>query len=263
MIERFNWTLINQLAKTLLTCGGEWDNYVKHVAFSYNTTTHFSTRFTPFFLTPGWEARVPTDVLLPTRALESQMSVSHAEFVSSLLTRLNSAFSGARMHSEAAHDHQKLHHDVGLRHQPYDVGAMVWLHNPVESRRKLAPHWKGPYKIVQVMDSCGELGLTYQIVNPFDAGERVQVVHYNRVRPYTLPVSALSQTQTLSNAPYSQPESLPLESDVSGGAECVSPQKELSALSDSQCSVKGAEPSVSKTGRVRRPPGLLKDFVLY
>ncbi|KAL0172287.1 hypothetical protein M9458_032598, partial [Cirrhinus mrigala] len=73
------------------------------------------------------------------------------------------------MHSEAAHDRQKLYHDVGLRHRPYAVGAMVWLHNPVESRRKLAPHWKGPYKIVQVMDSCGELGLTYQIVNPFDA----------------------------------------------------------------------------------------------
>ncbi|KAL0157405.1 hypothetical protein M9458_048651, partial [Cirrhinus mrigala] len=119
MIERFNRTLIDQLAKTLLTYGGEWDDYVKHVAFAYNTTTHSSTRFTPFFLTHGREARVPADVLLPTRALDSQMSVSHAEFVSSLLTRLNSAFSGARMHSEAAHDRQKLYHDVGLRHRPY------------------------------------------------------------------------------------------------------------------------------------------------
>ncbi len=46
--------------------------------------------------------------------------------------------------------------------------------------------------------------------------------------------------------------------EVSGGAKFVSPQ---STLSDSRCSVK--EPSVSKTGRVRRPPGHLKDFVLY
>uniref|UniRef100_A0A8C1IKZ9 Integrase catalytic domain-containing protein n=1 Tax=Cyprinus carpio TaxID=7962 RepID=A0A8C1IKZ9_CYPCA len=193
MVERFNRTLIDQLAKTLLTYGGEWDEYVKHVAFAYNTTTHSSTRFTPFFLTHGREARVPADVLLPSRALDSQLSVSHAEFVSSLLTKLNSAFSSARMHSEAAHDRQKLYHDVGLRHRPYDVGAMVWLHNPVESRMKLAPHWTGPYKIVQVMDSCGELGLTYRIVNPFDAGKRAQVVHYNRVRPYTLPVSSLEK----------------------------------------------------------------------
>lgn len=143
------------------------------------------------------EARVPA------RALDSQISVSHAEFVSSLLTKLNSAFSSVQMHSEPAHDGQKLYHEVGLRHRPYDVGAMVWLHNPVESRMKLAPHWKGPYKIVQVMDSCGVMGLTYRIVNPFDAGERAQVVHYNRVRPYTLPVSSMSQNQTLSDVPDS------------------------------------------------------------
>ncbi len=40
MVERFNRTLIDQLAKTPLTYGGEWDDYVKHVAFAYNTTTH-------------------------------------------------------------------------------------------------------------------------------------------------------------------------------------------------------------------------------
>ncbi len=247
-----NFFRIDQLSKTLLTYGGEWDDYLKHVAFAYNTTTHSSTHFTPFFLTHCREARVPADVLLPTRALDSQISVSHAEFVSSLLTKLNSAFSSARMHSEAAHDRQKLYHDVGLRHQPYGVGAMVWLHSLVESRLKLAPHWKGPYKIVQVMDSCGVLGLTYRIVNPFDAGERAQVVHYNRLRPYTLTVSSMSQNQTRSDVPDSQPQ-----------AKLVSPQKDQSTLSDLQCSVKESEPSVSKTGRVRRPPGHLKDFVLY
>ncbi|KAK3510273.1 hypothetical protein QTP70_032592, partial [Hemibagrus guttatus] len=169
MVERFNWTLIDQLAKTLLTYRGEWDDYVKHVAFAYNTTTHSTTRFTLYFLTHGREARVPADVLLPTCSLDSQMSASHAEFVSSLLTKLNSAFSSARMHGDAAHNCQKLYHDASLRHQPYDVGAMVWLHNPVESRMKLAPHWKGPYRIAQVMDSCGEQGLTYRIENPFDS----------------------------------------------------------------------------------------------
>lgn len=255
--------MIDQLAKTLLTYRGEWDDYVKHVAFAYNTTTHSTTRFTPYFLTHGREARVPADVLLPTHALDSQMSASHAEFVSSLLTKLNSAFSSARMHGDAAHNRQKLYHDVGLHHQPYDVGAMVWLHNPVESRMKLAPHWKGPYKIAQVMDSCGEQGLTYRIENPFDSGERAQVVHYNRLRPYTLPVSPLPQNRTLSNAQDSQPESLSLESGVSGGEVCVPPQEDLSVLSDPPCSVKGSVPDMSRTVRVRRPPSHLNDFVLY
>ena len=53
MVERFNRTLIDQLAKTLLDCGGEWDEYVKQVAFAYNTSVHASTHFTPYFLAHG------------------------------------------------------------------------------------------------------------------------------------------------------------------------------------------------------------------
>lgn len=94
---------------------------------------------------------------------------------------------------------------------------------------KLAPHWKGPYKIAQVMDSCGEQELTYRIENPFDSGERAQVVHYNRLQPYTFAVSLLSLNQTLSNARDSQPFSL--ESGISGGEVCVPPQEDSSVLS--------------------------------
>jgi len=50
MVERYNRTLIEQLAKMLLLHGGEWDDHVKQVAFAYNTSRHASTRFTPFFL---------------------------------------------------------------------------------------------------------------------------------------------------------------------------------------------------------------------
>lgn len=65
---------------------------------------------------------------------------------------------------------------------------------------QLAPHWKEPYEIAQFIDSCREQGLTYRIENPFDSGERVQVVHYNRLRPYTLPVSPLLQNQNKQNS---------------------------------------------------------------
>lgn len=69
MVERFNRTLIDQLAKTLLTYRGEWDDYVKHVALAYNTTTHSTTRFIPYLLTCGREARVPADVPFPLMLL--------------------------------------------------------------------------------------------------------------------------------------------------------------------------------------------------
>ncbi|KAF0027066.1 hypothetical protein F2P81_019807 [Scophthalmus maximus] len=47
---------------------------------------------------------------------------------------------------------QKTYFDIRLRHNPYEVGDLVWLNDPAESRHKLAPHWKGPYLIQQRMD---------------------------------------------------------------------------------------------------------------
>lgn len=171
MVERFNRTLIDQLAKTLLDCGGEWDEYVKQVAFAYNTSVHASTNFTPYFLAHGREVRVPADVLIPTGAMEARAPGSHSEFVSSLRAKLETAFNKTRMHGVEAQERQKFYHDERARHNPYKVGAVVWLNNPVESRMKLAPHWKGPYEVLQVMDSGNVPGLTYRIANPFDCDE--------------------------------------------------------------------------------------------
>ena len=44
---------------TGLSNGGEWDTYVKQVTYAYNSSKHARTRFTPFYLMHGREARVP------------------------------------------------------------------------------------------------------------------------------------------------------------------------------------------------------------
>lgn len=98
-----------------------------------------------------------------------------------MVGRLELAFSTTRLNSTEAHDRQKLYHDEGVCHSAYEVGALVWLNNPNESRTKLAPHWKGPYRVVQALVSGGEAALTYRIVNPLDPLERAQVVHHNRL----------------------------------------------------------------------------------
>ncbi len=47
MVKYFNQTLIDQLAKSLLACGSECDDYLKHVAFSYNTSVLSPALVTP------------------------------------------------------------------------------------------------------------------------------------------------------------------------------------------------------------------------
>ncbi|XP_049918280.1 uncharacterized protein LOC126401206 [Epinephelus moara] len=89
-----------------------------------------------------------------------------------------------------AHEKQKLYYDGTVRHQPYAVGDLVWLHNPTEDHMKLAPHWRGPYRVLSVLGSQGEPGLTYHIGSPLDFDGQGQVVHYDRLKPYTLPMAA-------------------------------------------------------------------------
>uniref|UniRef100_A0A3P8S1N8 Integrase catalytic domain-containing protein n=1 Tax=Amphiprion percula TaxID=161767 RepID=A0A3P8S1N8_AMPPE len=185
MVERHNRTLIDQLAKMLLSHEGEWDGFVKQVAFAYNSSPHASTKFTPFYLMHGREARVPADVLVSAPVLDSERAGSVSEYVSVLARKLESAFAVARLHASEATERQKLYYDEGVCHRKYGVGSLVWLNNPTESRTKLAPHWKGPYQVVQVLTSGGESALTYRIVNPLDPLEQhmYRNKHLCRLRP--------------------------------------------------------------------------------
>uniref|UniRef100_A0A3B3DD48 Integrase catalytic domain-containing protein n=1 Tax=Oryzias melastigma TaxID=30732 RepID=A0A3B3DD48_ORYME len=190
MVERHNRTLVNQLAKMLLSHGGEWDDHLKSVAFAYNTSKHSSTQFTPFFLLHGREARVPADVHIPSGLGGVNSEASLPFYVSSLVERLKVAFSAARINAAEAHETQRLYHDGNSHHKGFTEGTLVWLNNPAESHAKLAPHWKGPYCVDQVLASGVEAALTYRIVNPLDPLERAQVVHNDRLKLYTLPLPA-------------------------------------------------------------------------
>ena len=253
MVERHNRTLIDQLAKMLLSHGGEWDTYVRQVAFAYNTSRHASTRFTPFYLLHGREARVPADVLVPSSVLDCRGPGSLTEYASLIAGRLESAFSTARLNAAEAHERQKLYHDEGSCHRAYGVGALVWLNNPTESRTKLAPHWKGPYRVVQALVSGGEAALTYRLTNPLDPMERDQVVHHDRLKPYTLPLPA--PTVPVTPPTFGSPSAVeaPLVPWFSQGGD----QPPVGELDN------GQSPVQSRIGRVVRPPLHLQDFVRF
>ena len=48
----------------------EWDVVLSEVMFAYNTSVHTTTGFTPYFLTFGVEARVPSEILIGLPEME-------------------------------------------------------------------------------------------------------------------------------------------------------------------------------------------------
>ncbi len=144
----------------------------------------------------------------------SDSHFSHADFVASLLGKLEAAFGASRQHGADAHERQKLYYDGAVCHQPYAVGDLVWLNNLTEDRMKLDPHWKGPYRVLAVLDSQSEPGLTH-IGSPLSREE--QVVHYDRLKPYTLFIPAESSSGPPPSPPYlSSPQGVGV-GFVSGG----------------------------------------------
>lgn len=269
MVERFNRTLIDQLAKTLLSCEGEWDSFLLQVAFAYNTSVHSSTGFTPYFLTHGREARTPVDVVLGPLVQGDSVRGPPGDFVSSLLKCLDTAFGQTRDNNLAASERQKTYYDTRLRHNPYDVGDLVWLHDPTESRRKLAPHWKGPYLVQRRMDRDDEVGVTYQICSPFGDEAPLQTVHYDRLRRYNLPVAfpLAGPSRTL----FALSPAAALRGDAaspgSPAGSCVSDMDMDCELEPEAGSVDSPEhtlapPRFSRAGRSARPPVRFEDYVM-
>ena len=53
MVERFNRTIGECLAKLVYDQENEWDTYVSSVLFAYRTMKHKSTGYIPFYLMYG------------------------------------------------------------------------------------------------------------------------------------------------------------------------------------------------------------------
>lgn len=265
MVERLNRTVIDQLAKILLVSEGEWDSCLPHVAFAYNTSVHSSTGFTPYFLTHGREARVPVDVLLGPGQQSGQVHDSLDEFVLSLRRRLDAAFRQTLDNSVTASDKQRTYYDAKQRHCPYDVGDLVWLNDPTESRRKLAPHWKGPYVIQQRQDRDGIVGVTYVIGSPFEEATPLQTVHYDRLRRYclptTFPLAGPAKASALGPLRL-QPQDPP--DDPSRPGLLLPEIKTVNVESESHLfpPVLDVPVQVSRAGRRTRAPSRYEDFVM-
>ena len=61
LVERFNRTLIDMLAKTVEQNGKNWDEKLPFVLFAYRSTAQESTGESPFRLLYGWDPKLPME----------------------------------------------------------------------------------------------------------------------------------------------------------------------------------------------------------
>ncbi|VFR00879.1 unnamed protein product [Cuscuta campestris] len=163
-VENVNITIIDRIKKKLLSEGSKWVDELLRILWTYRTTPRRATGDTPFGLAYGFEARAPTEVVIPTRReMEHDPEVNKRNQAVEL-NFVEERRDEARIRAENYHRQVKSYFDSKVKPRAFQVGDYV-LRKREKSQPtkggKLAKKYEGPY-IIKAVVRPG----TYKLVTP-------------------------------------------------------------------------------------------------
>ena len=151
LVERFNRTLTDMLAKTVEKQGRDWDEHLPYVLFAYRMCAQQSTKESPFFLLYGRDPQLPTDEALSTPKTRYQVDLD--DYKTDLMSGLTDAWELAREQLKKSQKSQKRFHDRKSTEVKVEVGDRVFLHMPAATKgsaHKFSRPFHGPYRVLEV-----------------------------------------------------------------------------------------------------------------
>ncbi|XP_032689886.1 uncharacterized protein LOC116853116 [Odontomachus brunneus] len=147
----------------------EWDEFITLAMFSYNTSVHESTNYTPHELVFGKIARTPSD----NPPLENNINDTYNEYLINLFNRIRTTQEIARNNLKISKVRSKLYYDQRANPQIFQVNDRVYLLKE-PSKGKLGDQYTGPYEIIKVLDNNN--------VKIKLSDTRNRIVHSNKLR---------------------------------------------------------------------------------
>jgi len=181
MVERFNATLITQLAKYCEEDQHDWDEWILYMLMAYRAAEYEATGFTPSRLMLGREIHLPVD-LATGKLPDERLPAPHTEYVRTLQCRMEETRHQASQHLKMAGQAMWRRYNEWARDAMYCPGDQVWLHNPLRRPRKspkLQNPWEGPYTVTERISA-----VTYRIA-PSGSSQKTKVVHVDRLWRYS------------------------------------------------------------------------------
>lgn len=173
-LERCHRTLKEYLRSYVNESLNNWDEYLSQFSFTYNTTPHSSTGFTPHELVYGHKAE------LPSAFVTSQNEhTSYFQYLKDLRSKMHS------IHKIAIHNLRKA---KTTRKDKYDESSNNWiplwgdkvllLNITTGVGQKLQTLWNGPHEVVAINSPETT---TIKLCN----SNKRMTVHNNRLKQYT------------------------------------------------------------------------------
>lgn len=147
-LERSHHTLADYLKHYIRENQTDWDEWLDFAMFSYNTTVHTSTKYTPFELIFGTKANLPTSI---TKSPE--FKYTYDDYMDNLTLKLQKSHEIARKHILDSKEQSKKYYDKNCQNQNFKIGDKVFLLNEqskLNRSRKLSPNYSGPYEITEI-----------------------------------------------------------------------------------------------------------------
>ena len=153
-VEHFHRTLAAMLRTVVGSQHNTWNKYLPAILLAYRTSVHNITKFTPFFLTHGREARLPVDIVFNR---PPQQQPLHTTYGVELRQRLEEAFGFVRDNCNKVIRRRAGLFTGTLEGKDLQIGDLVWYYStrPQEkSAKKLHQGWLGPFKIDKLISDC-------------------------------------------------------------------------------------------------------------
>ena len=186
LTERFNRTLCESLAKSASQYDKQWDLFVPATLFAYRTMKQDTTKETPFFLTYGRQATLPTELAIQSYPEEPINEENYEDALKRRVHNMIGTTVDARITAKEKIKHsqslQKERHNRKIKSQAFQKDDLVLEFRSKDQNiygDKFQPKWDGPFYIETV------LGKGSYILRTID-GNILQhrPVHGNRLKKY-------------------------------------------------------------------------------
>lgn len=147
-LERSHLTLADYLKHYVNDKQTDWDNWLNFAMFSYNTSIHTSTKFSPFELIFGIKPNLPSSI---TRTPE--FKYTYDDYVSELTLKLQKSHEIAKQNLIESKEKNKTYYDRNIKNIEFKVNDKVYLLNETQKpghSKKLTQNYTGPYIITKI-----------------------------------------------------------------------------------------------------------------
>ena len=176
--ERFNRTLLSMVGTLTNEKKKAWPRYLPDLVMAYNSSTHESTGYSPYFMMFGRQPRLPIDI-----AMGLYLEDVTDDFIKNQQEIFRTAYDIASRKTREAGQKQKKYYDKGRSKRASDIltpGTQVLVKRTgFQERHKLADVWEEDVYII--IDQPHKDIPVYTIENQSD--ESVKTVHRNLLLP--------------------------------------------------------------------------------